>query len=36
MGWNPNEFDSQILAADAALVPNGPQSEVVLFGGDEH
>lgn len=36
MGWNPAEIDSQILAVHAALVPNGPQGEVVLFGGDEH
>jgi len=36
MGWNPNQIDSEILAVHAALVPNGPQGEVVLFGGDEH
>ena len=36
MGWNPNDIDSEILAVHAALVPNGPQGEVVLFGGDEH
>jgi len=36
MGWNPVEVDSEILAVHAALVPNGPQGEVVLFGGDEH
>ena len=36
MGWNPNEIDSEILAVHAALVPNGTQGEVVLFGGDEH
>ena len=36
MGWNPVEIDSEILAVHAALVPNGPQGEVVLFGGDEH
>ena len=36
MGWNPNEIDSEILAVHAALVPNGPEGEVVLFGGDEH
>lgn len=36
MGWNPAETDSEILAVHAALVPNGPEGEVVLFGGDEH
>lgn len=36
MGWNPTEIDSEILAVHAALVPNGAQGEVVLFGGDEH
>nr|MDJ0643777.1 hypothetical protein [Erythrobacter sp.] len=36
MGWNPNEIDSEILAVHAALVPNGAQGEIVLFGGDEH
>lgn len=36
MPWNPGEIDSEILAVHAALVPNGPQGEVVLFGGDEH
>jgi hypothetical protein len=36
MGWNPAEIDSEILAVHAALVPNGPDGEVVLFGGDEH
>ena len=36
MGWNPNEIDSGILAVHAALVPNGAEGEVVLFGGDEH
>lgn len=36
MPWNPTDIDSEILAVHAALVPNGPQGEVVLFGGDEH
>lgn len=36
MPWNPTTKDSQILAVHAALVPNGNQGEVVLFGGDEH
>ncbi len=36
MPWNPNQIDSEILAVHAALVPNGPLGEVVLFGGDEH
>lgn len=36
MGWNPNDLDSEILAVHAALVPNGPEGEVVFFGGDEH
>lgn len=36
MSWNPNQIDSEILAVHAALVPNGPLGEVVLFGGDEH
>lgn len=36
MPWNPNQVNSEILAVHAALVPNGPQGEVVLFGGDEH
>ena len=36
MPWNPTIIDSQILAVHAALVPNGNEGEVVLFGGDEH
>jgi hypothetical protein len=36
MPWNDTIVDSQILAVHAALVPSGPQGEVVLFGGDEH
>lgn len=36
MPWNNTVVDSQILAVHAALVPSGPQGEVVLFGGDEH
>ncbi len=36
MPWNPNQLPSEILAVHAALVPNGSQGEVVLFGGDEH
>ena len=36
MPWNPTIIDSEILAVHAALVPNGNQGEVVLFGGDEH
>ena len=36
MGWNTNIVDTNILAVHAALVPNGGQGEVVLFGGDEH
>jgi hypothetical protein len=36
MPWNPTIVDSQILAIHAALVPNGDDGEVVLFGGDEH
>lgn len=36
MPWNPAIIDSQILAVHAALVPNGDEGEVVLFGGDEH
>ncbi|MDQ5821217.1 MAG: galactose oxidase early set domain-containing protein [Actinomycetota bacterium] len=36
MPWNPTVVDSQILAIHAALVPNGDDGEVVLFGGDEH
>lgn len=36
MPWNPTTVDSQILAVHAALVPNGAEGEVVLFGGDEH
>ena len=36
MPWNPTIVDSQILAVHAALVPNGNEGEVVLFGGDEH
>ncbi len=36
MPWNPTIVDSQILAVHAALVPNGDEGEVVLFGGDEH
>ena len=36
MPWNAIQVDSQILSVHAALVPNGPQGEAVLFGGDEH
>jgi Domain of unknown function (DUF1929) len=36
MPWNSTIIDSQILAVHAALVPNGDEGEVVLFGGDEH
>lgn len=36
MPWNPTIVGSEILAAHAALVPNGDEGEVVLFGGDEH
>lgn len=36
MPWNAAVIDSQILAVHAAVVPSGPQGEVVLFGGDEH
>ncbi|MCI0746315.1 MAG: hypothetical protein L0Y58_13010 [Verrucomicrobia subdivision 3 bacterium] len=36
MPWNPTIIDSQILAIHAALVPNGDDGEVLLFGGDEH
>ncbi len=36
MAWNENIVDTSILAVHAALVPNGGQGEVVLFGGDEH
>lgn len=36
MPWNPTIINSQILAIHAALVPNGDDGEVVLFGGDEH
>ena len=36
MPWNPTIVDSQILAIHAALVPNGDDGEVVMFGGDEH
>ncbi len=36
MPWNPTIIDSEILAIHAALVPNGDDGEVVLFGGDEH
>ena len=36
MPWNSSVIDSQILAVHAALVPNGVEGEVVLFGGDEH
>ncbi|MCC5599755.1 galactose oxidase early set domain-containing protein [Nostoc favosum] len=36
MPWNSTVIDSQILAVHAALVPNGDEGEVVLFGGDEH
>lgn len=36
MPWNSSIIDSQILAVHAALVPNGDEGEVVLFGGDEH
>lgn len=36
MPWNSSIIDSEILAVHAALVPNGDEGEVVLFGGDEH
>jgi hypothetical protein len=36
MPWNATIIDSEILAVHAALVPNGNEGEVVLFGGDEH
>lgn len=36
MPWSSTVVDSQILAVHAALVPNGDEGEVVLFGGDEH
>src|SRR6185312_13280794 len=36
MPWNGVAVNSEILAVHAALVPSGPQGEVVLFGGDEH
>src|SRR5215210_5452482 len=36
MPWNSTIIDSQILAVHAALIPNGDEGEVVLFGGDEH
>ncbi len=36
MPWNSTIIDSEILAVHAALVPNGDEGEVVLFGGDEH
>jgi hypothetical protein len=36
MPWNSTIIDSKILAVHAALVPNGDEGEVVLFGGDEH
>lgn len=36
MPWNVEIVDSEILAVHAALVPNGNQGEVILFGGDEH
>ncbi|HEV2733624.1 MAG TPA: hypothetical protein VGV85_02260, partial [Longimicrobiaceae bacterium] len=36
MPWNNTTVNSEILAVHAALVPTGPQGEVVLFGGDEH
>lgn len=36
MPWNSTIIDSRILAVHAALVPNGDEGEVVLFGGDEH
>jgi hypothetical protein len=31
MSWNPVGIDSETLAVHAALVPNGPQCEMVLF-----
>lgn len=36
MPWNNTAVASQILAVHAALVPAGPEGEVVFFGGDEH
>ncbi len=33
MPWNPSILGSEILAVHAALVPNGDEGEVVLFGG---
>jgi len=36
MAWNSSIIGSQILAVHAALVPTGPEGEVVFFGGDEH
>jgi hypothetical protein len=36
MSWNSLIIDSEILAVHAALVPNGDEGEVILFGGDEH
>lgn len=36
MPWSSSIVPSEILAVHAALVPNGPAGEVVLFGGDEH
>ncbi len=33
MPWNPAVVDSQILAIHVALVANGDDGEVVLFGG---
>lgn len=36
MPWSSSRVSSEILGVHAALVPSGPQGEVVLFGGDEH
>jgi hypothetical protein len=36
MSWNTKIIDSEILAIHIALVPNGDDGEVLLFGGDEH
>ncbi len=36
MAWNPAIVDTDILAIHAALVPIGPEGEVILLGGDEH
>ncbi|KAM6534355.1 hypothetical protein FALCPG4_003996 [Fusarium falciforme] len=36
MPWEPKIIGSEILAIHIALMPSGPEGEVLLLGGDEH